>query len=797
MSRLKRNRSVEFFRNNNLFLSDENDDMKYYLLHQTINKAIESKLKQSHIKGYIDLSNIGLDSIPEEIFKLNHSFDGIKWWTNVDFTKIDLSYNNLSEKCSHDFRSIPHARVLYLISNKFNSIPLYIYYLKDLVFLDMSNNRLTYIEDNFCWSLSGLKTLNFSGNFIKYIPRSIRYMRHLQELNLSKNEITSIPNEFMYLKYLKKFDVSWNKIQIIDPHIFNNLSYLEELYCNDNLLTNIENINNYRVFDSILNLRILDLSHNQYQDFLTFSQLYKLEKLNVSYNRLRNIFGLDICEHLTEIDCSNNIFKEVPYCFLLLKNLHTLYLQWNELNTLPSLLCLMDNLSVLRIEGNPLKDFPSLKYADTFQIKQLLRFKLSEKDVYSIPQNLKYNYFNKLNDVSFSVYKKFPYIHKSISNYIKNDSELIVKNFGLTEIPFDSIRYNMPENFLTAINFSENRIDKGLDKFRSIIHLLQNVRLIDLSRNNIRYFPIILLSLPFLEELYLSKNLLSFFPAKSIVENNPTNITVSLLVLDLSDNQLEEFPIIIEFFKKLKSLNLSGNNIRKMDCLLYMRLEYLERFFIDNNRIEAVPKNVLFRAMPNVQSFTMANNYLTDIPSDITLLVFLVNIDFTGNYITKIPFECLINAERLKNYLKQDHVYSDEQKLFESKQENKLRRSWEYFKDGERMFKTGPNYHSRRINEYINNNFRNYDGINKSWYSTNYYDRIPLFNYYKNSGNYYINTYKRKYRTDSYERDLADINDDIYTVESIMKNKRLDPYCKANLKKKFINLIMERADLYK
>ena len=797
MSRLKKNRSVEFFRNNNLFLSDENDDMKYYLLHETINKAIESKLKQSHIKGYIDLSNIGLDSIPEEIFKLNHSFDGIKWWTNVDFTKIDLSYNNLSEKCSHDFRCIPHARVLYLISNKFNSIPLYIYYLKDLVFLDMSNNRLTYIEDNFCWSLSGLKTLNLSGNFIKYIPRSIRYMRHLQELNLSKNEITLIPNEFMYLKYLKKFDVSWNKIQIIVPHIFNNLSYLEELYCNDNLLTNIENINNYRVFDSILNLRILDLSHNHFQDFLTFNQLHKLEKLNVSYNRLRNIFGLDICEHLTEIDCSNNIFKEVPYCFLLLKNLHTLYLQWNELNTLPSLLCLMDNLSVLRIEGNPMKDFPSLKYADTFQIKQLLRFKLSEKDVYSIPQNLKSNYFNKLNDVSFSIYKQYPYIHKSISNYIKNDSELIVKNLGLTEIPFDSIRYNMPENFLTAINFSENRIDKGLDKFRSIIHLLQNVKLIDLSRNNIKFFPIILLSLPFLEELYLSKNLLSYFPAKSIVENSPTNITVSLLVLDLSDNQLEEFPIIIEFFKKLKSLNLSGNNIRKIDCLLYMRLEYLERFFIDNNNIEELPKNVLFRAIPNVQSFTMANNYLTDIPTDITLLMFLVNIDFTGNYISKIPFECLINAEQLKKYLKRDHVYSEEQKLFESKQENKLRRSWEYFKDRERMFKTGPNYHSRRVNEYINNNFRNYNDINKSWYSTNYYDKIPYFNYYKNSNNYYINTYKRKNRTDSYERDLADINDDIYEVESIMKNKRLDPYCKANLKKKFINLIMERADLYK
>ena len=172
MSSLRKNRSYEFFRTNNLLLSNENDDIKYYLMHQTINKAIESKLKQSHIKGYIDLSNIGLDSLPDEIFKLNyHSADGIKWWTNVDFTKIDLSYNNLSEKNSYDFRNIPHARVLYLISNKFNSIPLYLYYLKDLVFLDMSNNRLTHIEDNFFWNLSGLKTLNLSGNFIKKASR--------------------------------------------------------------------------------------------------------------------------------------------------------------------------------------------------------------------------------------------------------------------------------------------------------------------------------------------------------------------------------------------------------------------------------------------------------------------------------------------------------------------------------------------------------------------------------------------------------------------------------------------------
>ena len=66
-------------------------------------------------------------------------------------------------------------------------------------------------------------------------------MRHLQELSLAKNEISNVPNELMYLKYLKKLDISWNKIQLIDPHIFNNLCFLEELYCNNNLITNIEN----------------------------------------------------------------------------------------------------------------------------------------------------------------------------------------------------------------------------------------------------------------------------------------------------------------------------------------------------------------------------------------------------------------------------------------------------------------------------------------------------------------------------------------------------------------------------
>ena len=798
MSRLRKNNSASSILGNNHLYSDEND-IQYYLSHRTINKTLEIKLKKSHLKGYLDLSNVGLYSIPEEIFKLNYSVDGNKWWINVDFTKIDLSYNYLNEKNCYGFRRIPHAKILYLDSNKFNIIPNYIYYLKKLVLLDMSNNLITYIDDNFCWNFSNLKVLNLSGNRLKFIPSSIRYMINLQCLSFAKNELTSIPNELIYVKYLKKLNISWNKIQLIEPNIFSELFSLEELYCNNNLLTNLENINNYRVFDSIINLKILDLSHNLFQDFLVFRQLQSLEKINVSYNKLRNIYGLNFCEKLVEIDCSNNSIKEFPDEFLSIKSLYKLNISNNELNDLPSYICLLDNLAELNIEGNPMEEAPSLKYSSTFQIKRFLRNNLSKKDIYFMPENLKNNYIRKINSRNNynTITNKYPYVQSSIFNFIKNNTELVIANAELKEIPFDMIKYYIPEGFLTAINLSGNQIEKGLEYFRNILYLLKNIKSLNFSKNNIKYFPMLLLTLPNLEELYLSRNLLSIFPAKNLIDNNYTNITPYLQILDLSNNKLEQFPIIIEFFKKLKLLNLSGNNINNINCLIHMRLENLEKFFIDDNKIYEIPQDTLFRSIPNVQTFTISNNYLTDIPTDLFLLIFLENVNFYGNYITNIPLDCLLTADDLKNYLKKYHVYSDEQRYFELKQEEKLRKNYYIFKDKQKMNKTNPTYRSKR-NDY-NFNYNNF-GNKKLWNSINYNNENQIYKSINKglSTEFRINKFMNGLNeTKKLNRSLEDINSDIYEIESFMKQPRLQPHVKANLKKKFRHLILERADYYK
>ena len=91
-----------------------------------------------------------------------------------------------------------------------------------------------------------------------------------------------------------------------------------------------------------------------------------------------------------------------------------------------------------------------------------------------------------------------------------------MSNIELKEIPFTMIKNNIPENFLTSINLSGNLIEKGLEHFKDIMFLLRRIKSLNFSRNKIKYFPIILLNLPYLEELYLSKNLISIFPARNV-----------------------------------------------------------------------------------------------------------------------------------------------------------------------------------------------------------------------------------------------------------------------------------------
>ena len=402
--------------------------------------------------------------VPLTVSTHNMNIDGVNWWLNVDLTKIDVSNNNLNEKCFddgiHDFRYIPYVKILSMASNKFNIIPKSVFYLQELIFFDISNNMITNIDENLFANLFRLIKLNLSNNKLQNIPISIQNMVNLQELYLEKNELQNIPYELINLKYLKKLNIGWNKIHWIQPNLFNNLLSLVELYCNNNLISNIQYSNNYAVFDSIQNLKTFDLSYNQLNVFLFLNPNPNLEIINISNNKLEFISGISLCQKIYQIDCSNNNLKQFPNEFLQINNLSSLNIKGNELNTLPSLISLMDNLIELNIEGNPLKHIPhNLKYANLSQIKEYFFSRISNEDLINIPINLKESYNKKtsINNKVNSNQNNQLNRNSPIFNYIKNNSELIITNTDLNQIPINDIQQNIPQNFLTSLNFSSNQ----------------------------------------------------------------------------------------------------------------------------------------------------------------------------------------------------------------------------------------------------------------------------------------------------------------------------------------------------
>mgnify|MGYP006873130863 CR=1 FL=1 len=122
------------------------------------------------------------------------------------------------------------------------------------------------------------------------------------------------------------------------------------------------------------------------------------------------------------------------------------------------------------------------------------------------------------------------------------------------------------------------------------------------------------------------------------------------------------------------------------------------------------------------------------------------------------------------------------------------------------MSKISPNYDSSKIENYFNSNFsgnpkkkiivNDIFGTSDSTSNLNN-NNIHFNSKKKNKDNQINNNINEQFNLNKPKRSLEDINQEISEVESQMQSPGLQPHIKANLKKKFISLIRERANLSK
>ncbi|ESN92537.1 hypothetical protein HELRODRAFT_103740 [Helobdella robusta] len=193
---------------------------------------------------------------------------------------------------------------LHLEYNLLNQLSTELGTFKNLVHLDVSNNRISKISDEIC-------KLNYLRSFI------------CRNNNL---KVESIPKDFGLMKSLMLLNVSGNSFNEV-PVQFTEISTLRSLYLGANLIVNVPK---------------------------EIGDLKRLEILYLGGNRLKSIPAeVGSMNSLVSLVLSDNQLAQLPNSLARLKNLQSLSLHNNRLSTLPPELIHL-NLIELSLRNNPL-----------------------------------------------------------------------------------------------------------------------------------------------------------------------------------------------------------------------------------------------------------------------------------------------------------------------------------------------------------------------------------------------------------------------------------------------------------
>ncbi|NXW05496.1 LRRC7 protein, partial [Fregetta grallaria] len=214
----------------------------------------------------------------------------------IQLERLDLGNNEFSELV---LEQIQNLKELWMDNNSLQILPGSIGKLKQLVYLDVSKNRIETVDLDIS-GCEGLEDLLLSSNMLQQLPDSIG------EKSSGFLVVFYTSNKCIYnfsLSLLEEFDCSCNELESL-PSTIGYLHNLRTLAVDENFLPELP-----REIGSCKNVTVMSLRSNKLE-FLPdeIGQMQKLRVLNLSDNRLKNL----------------------PFTFTKLKELAALWLSDNQ-----------------------------------------------------------------------------------------------------------------------------------------------------------------------------------------------------------------------------------------------------------------------------------------------------------------------------------------------------------------------------------------------------------------------------------------------------------------------------------
>lgn len=577
--------------------------------------VLRKRVDGARATGRLNIAGMQLTEMPDEVLRMYDPNDTtVAWGEIMDVTTIlaaDNEFTSLPDSMFpdvdiNDYVDTDDAgpqfggvQSLDLHGNLLQTLPMGLCRLAELTKLNLSRNNLSVDAFDVISKIAPLRELKLTeNNLVGELPSNVASLTQLEVLDLANNKLIALPAEIRELTQLRTLSVADNQLRAVPMDLFTSTS-LVELNMTKNRLEGA-----FFSIASAPHLQKLLLASNA---LTSLSQspdldLPVLQFLDIAANRLSSLPDMTSWSSLGTILLGENKLVAFPDGFFSLKQLRIADFTANDISKVDERIALMEGLETLTLAANPIRERKFLTMS-TDDMKRDLHARLQPEEMAT-----------GSDDSDFADDEPAPIVSNGWTVTPAGTLDLASK--GFTEVDEDAVLALSETSDIRQINLQNNLLQTIPLAFGQLAYL----SILDLSKNSIAGPPTSQLELPKLRELRLSSNKLNSLtpltasltaPALQTLDVSQNRLTGSLpalrasfpalITLLASDNALLDVPA--DSLSGLKTVNLSNNNIERLDPRIGLLAPTLTSLIVEGNRFRVPNYHVLSKGTDAVLSW--------------------------------------------------------------------------------------------------------------------------------------------------------------------------------------------------